>query len=108
VALASDVGANDRDDFLFSRILNVEGASLAIAFNESKDGVLVPRALADFHAFLPANIGFVNLNNTPSAAHWGERPIPHNFTDIRRLLEKAAEELTVLDTLPGVLGTFNN
>ena len=81
VSFAVHIGANNRHNVLFPDALDVERTGCASALNEGKDSVLVASAALDLEALFAANVGFVNLDDPASAAHWGKRAIAHCFAD---------------------------
>jgi hypothetical protein len=81
VAFALNILANERQNLVFGRVLDMERTSRAAALNQSKNGVLMPRSLADFEAVFLADEGFINFNGRTFAAHGRKGAVAHCFTD---------------------------
>ncbi len=59
----------------------MERAGLTVALHKGKNRVLVARTALNLKAVFTADVGFVDLNNATSAAHWRESAVAHCLAD---------------------------
>jgi hypothetical protein len=81
VAFSVDVLTNDRDNHVPRSFLDVERTSLPTALHKGENRILVARAALNLKSVFAANVGFVDLHNAASSAHWRESSVAHCLTD---------------------------